>query len=234
MGWRAPDYRLDLDEVDRVLRESGPVITFVCSPNNPTGRAETPETVAAVLGTRARAWWWWTRPTGSSRRGARWSSGDGPGSERLAVVRTFSKTWSMAACRLGYLVADPEVVAACDMVALPYHLDAMTQLAGRLALRHVGGHGAAGGPARPRNGAASPAPWPPWTSSRGRRMPTSSFSGPCAGPAADVWADLLASSVLVRDCSTWPGLDGCLRVTVGTPAENDRFLAALGAALEEG
>ncbi len=53
------------------------------------------------------------------------------------VVRTFSKTWSMAACRLGYLVADPDVVAACDAVVLPYHLDAITQAAGRLALRHV-------------------------------------------------------------------------------------------------
>ena len=62
----------------------------------------------------------------------------GPGRERLVVVRTFSKTWSMAACRLGYLVAHPDVVAACESVALPYHLDAMTQAAGRLALRHVG------------------------------------------------------------------------------------------------
>jgi histidinol-phosphate aminotransferase len=34
--------------------------------------------------------------------------------------------------------------------------------------------------------------------------------------------------VLVRDCSSWPRLAGCLRVTVGTPAENDAFLAALG------
>ena len=45
--------------------------------------------------------------------------------------------------------------------------------------------------------------------------------------ATEVWHDLLDASVLVRDCSTWPGLDDCLRVTVGTPAENDRFLAAL-------
>jgi len=39
--------------------------------------------------------------------------------------------------------------------------------------------------------------------------------------------------VLVRDCSTWPGLDGCLRVTVGTPEENDRFLAALRQSIGE-
>jgi histidinol-phosphate aminotransferase len=38
----------------------------------------------------------------------------------------------------------------------------------------------------------------------------------------------LDAGVLVRDCSSWDGLGGCLRVTVGTPTENDRFLKALG------
>ena len=45
--------------------------------------------------------------------------------------------------------------------------------------------------------------------------------------AAEVWKGLVERSVLVRDCSSWPRLAGCLRVTVGTPAENDAFLAAL-------
>ena len=52
----------------------------------------------------------------------------------LVVVRTFSKTWSMAAARLGYLVAPAWVVADLEKVVLPYHLDAAKQLAGRLAL----------------------------------------------------------------------------------------------------
>jgi histidinol-phosphate aminotransferase len=46
-----------------------------------------------------------------------------------------------------------------------------------------------------------------------------------------VWADLVQRSILVRDCSSWPRLGGCLRVTVGTPVENDRFLAALSEVL---
>jgi histidinol-phosphate aminotransferase len=46
-----------------------------------------------------------------------------------------------------------------------------------------------------------------------------------------VWQGLVERSVLVRDCSAWPRLDGCLRVTVGTPEEGDAFLAALGAVL---
>ena len=49
--------------------------------------------------------------------------------------------------------------------------------------------------------------------------------------ASAVWEDLLGHSVLVRDVSGFPGLDGCLRVTIGTPSENDRFLSALREAL---
>jgi histidinol-phosphate aminotransferase len=43
----------------------------------------------------------------------------------------------------------------------------------------------------------------------------------------DVWQRLVDRSVLVRDCSGWPRLTDCLRVTVGTPGENDAFLEAL-------
>ena len=46
-------------------------------------------------------------------------------------------------------------------------------------------------------------------------------------PGREVWQALVDRSVLVRDCSGWPRLAGCLRVTVGTPDENDIFLTAL-------
>ena len=48
-----------------------------------------------------------------------------------------------------------------------------------------------------------------------------------------VWQGLLEHSVLVRDCSSWPRLDDCLRITVGTPEENDEFLAALADVMAE-
>jgi histidinol-phosphate aminotransferase len=50
---------------------------------------------------------------------------------------------------------------------------------------------------------------------------------PETADGAEVWKALVERSVLVRDCSSWPRLDGCLRVTIGTPAEDDAFLAAL-------
>jgi len=231
-AWRGPDHRVDLGAVDRLLEESQPLITFLCSPNNPTGRAESPEVVAHVL-ERApglvvvdEAYGQFAPHSALDpvRRGA-------PGTERLVVVRTFSKTWSMAACRLGYLVAHPDVVAACEAVVLPYHLDAVTQVAGRLALRHV---------------EAMEARVAVITEERGRiasalgELPVESWPSdanfilfrPTHRAARDVWNDLLDASVLVRDCSSWPGLDNCLRVTVGTPEENDRFLRALGSSLD--
>jgi histidinol-phosphate aminotransferase len=50
---------------------------------------------------------------------------------------------------------------------------------------------------------------------------------PTTVPGRRVWQGLLDRSVLVRDCSGWPRLADCLRVTIGTPQENDRFLDAL-------
>ena len=49
-----------------------------------------------------------------------------------------------------------------------------------------------------------------------------------SGDTADVHARFLEQGVLVRDLSSWPGCAGCLRVSIGTAAENDRFIAALG------
>ena len=147
------------------------------------------------------------------------------------MVRTFSKTWSMAAVRLGYLVGRPEVVEACELVALPYHLDAVKQLAGRLALRYRGRDGGPGGRCWPRSGDAWPAALAELAVETWPSDANFILFRPPAGTARDVWRGLLDRSVLVRDCSEWPGLTGCLRVTVGTPEENDRFLAALNESL---
>ena len=46
-----------------------------------------------------------------------------------------------------------------------------------------------------------------------------------------VWQGLVDRSVLVRNCSSWPRLSGCLRVTLGTAAENTKFLDALAEVL---
>jgi histidinol-phosphate aminotransferase len=144
----------------------------------------------------------------------------------MVVTRTFSKTWSMAGSRLGYLVGPTWLVDDLDKVVMPYHLDVAKQIAGRLALTFV--HEMESRvevvvAERDRLSAAMSA------------MAIDVFpSGanfvlfrPRHVTGRHVWQGLLDQSVLIRDCSGWPRLSDCLRVTVGTPAENDEFLTAL-------
>ena len=148
----------------------------------------------------------------------------------LVVTRTFSKTWSMAAARLGYLVGPAPVVADLERVALPYHLDALKQAAGRLAVRFVGEmEERVGLIVRERHrllAALGRLPVTVWPSQANFIL-----FRPEHRKGAEVWQGLLDRSVLVRDTSSWPRLADCLRVTVGTPEENDAFLAALAEVL---
>ena len=73
---------------------------------------------------------------------------------------------------------------------------------------------------------------PNGTGSNGTGTGTAATNGTGSnGAGRAVWQSLLDGGVLVRDCSSWEGLTDCLRVTVGTPEENDAFLAALRNAL---
>jgi histidinol-phosphate aminotransferase len=220
---RHDDFTLDLDEAKRALTTADPAVTFLCSPNNPTGLVE-PEAVVRDVAALAPGLVVVDEAYGQF---AGWSAlalvdDDLP----LVVVRTFSKTWSMAAARLGYLVGPRWVVEDLEKVALPYHLDAAKQIAGRLALgfvadmdervRHVVSE-------RERLTIALEAlPLDVWRSGANFVL-----FRPRAHDGRAVWQGLLDRSVLVRDCSGWPRLGGCLRVTIGTPAENDAFLCAL-------
>ena len=226
-GERGPDFSLDLDEVERVVSAHAPAITFLCSPNNPTGRLEPPEAVDRLLGlTRGLVVVDEAYGQFAPRSAIEQIADDRP----LVVVRTFSKTWSMAAARLGYLVGPAEIVRALEGVLLPYHLDTVKQAAGRLALRYK---------TEMEERVAS------IVEERGRLVaglsdlavdvwPSAAnfiLFRPQAGDGDAVWQGLLDRSVLVRNCASWPRLEGCLRVTVGTPEENDAFLAALAEVL---
>jgi histidinol-phosphate aminotransferase len=230
-GSRTDDFALDLDEVRRVTEGARPVITFLCSPNNPTGRADPPDQIRAVLALAPgllvvdEAYGHFAASSALEL-----IAEGGPGADRVAVVRTFSKTWSMAGMRLGYLIASPDVVRACELVALPYHLDAAKQLAGRLALEHVDEMETRVALIKEERGRIAAVladlPVETWPSDANFIL-----FRPLKVAAVEVWAHLLDASVLVRDCSEWPGLTGCLRVTVGLPEENDRFLAGLDESL---
>ncbi len=150
--------------------------------------------------------------------------------ERLVVSRTFSKAFRLAGLRLGYLFAHEWVVDDLRKVRLPYHLDAMTQVAGLVALEQQDAflaHRELTARERERilTGLRTRPDVEAWDSD-------ANFVLFRVADAAATFEGLLARGVLVRDFSTKPRLDGCLRVTVGTPDENEAFLAALAAVLD--
>jgi histidinol-phosphate aminotransferase len=222
-GERAADFSLELDEVQRVVRQHRPSVTFLCSPNNPTGLLEPAGNFGAVLAMEPgllvvdEAYGQFSDWTALSL-----VDEDVP----LVVTRTFSKTWSMAAARLGYLIGPTWVVRELDKVALPYHLDAAKQIAGRLALGFVDDM-----ELRVRNVVAQRAVIDAALSAMDIDVFPSSANfilfRPRGLPGGEVWQRLVDRSVLVRDCSSWPRLNGCLRVTVGTADENGVFIAAM-------
>jgi histidinol-phosphate aminotransferase len=223
LGARADDLSLDVDEVKRVLQVRDPAITFLCSPNNPTGMVEPPEAIKEVADLVPGL----LVVDEAYGQFADWSALELVDEDRpLVVTRTYSKTWSMAAARLGYLVGPSWLVAELDKVVLPYHLDVAKQVAGRVALRFVDEMNE-----RVRSLVAERER----LVARLRTMPVTVWpSGanfvlfrPESKPGHDVWQALLDRSILVRDTSSWPRLDGCLRVTIGTPDEDDAFLDAL-------
>ncbi len=227
VGARAADLSLDDAEVRRVLAESSPALTYVCSPNNPTGMIEALDTVRDLLGLVPgllvvdEAYSQFAPSTALDLIGE-----DVP----LVVTRTFSKTWSMAAARLGYLVGPTWVVAELEKVVLPYHLDTFKQAAGRIALDFVADmERRVAGLVEERGRVMAQLvdlPVEVWPSSANFVL-----FRPLERDGDTVWHDLVDQSVLVRNCSSWPGLDGCLRVTIGTADEDDCFLAALRKAL---
>ncbi len=223
-GARDDDFQIDTRHARDLLARAHPDLTFLCSPNNPTGRAEPPATVSVVCEAAPAL----VIVDEAYGQFSPWSAltlrGDAqPG---LVVTRTFSKTWAMAGARLGYLVADPAVVAACEAVVLPYHLSAQTQVAGLVALRHVPEMEARVARIAEERGRVAAAlgdlPVDSWPSDANFIL-----FRPRDRDAAEVWRSLLDRSVLIRNCASWDGLRGCLRVTIGTPDENDRFLHAL-------
>ncbi len=211
------------EEIVTLVAGDDTAVVLLCSPNNPTGNAEPRQRVDDVLSSVGGL----VVVDEAYAQFSPWTAVELLGSSpNLAVTRTFSKTWALAGLRLGYVLADPEVVEACERVALPYHLDAFKQAAGIAALVHVGamqervarlleerGRLEAGLRALPVD------VWPSdanFVLFRPRHLD---------GQA--VWRGLLERSVLVRDVGGYPRLDGCLRVTVGTYEETSRFLEAL-------
>lgn len=220
-GTRDPDFGLRPADAAAQVDRMRPDVVILCSPNNPTGTPLDPDVITAVYAATAgivvvdEAYHEFTPPGTPSATSLL------PGRERLVVSRTMSKAFAFAGARVGYLAADPALIDALRLVRLPYHLSSLTQAAARAALAHA--------PAmlrmvadiarqRDRIVAALPAlgyaPHPTWANFV--------LFGGVSDPRR-TWQGLYDRGVLVRDI----GMPGHLRVSAGTAAETDAFLAAM-------
>lgn len=220
-GQRDDDFRIDPDELASLAARAH--VTFLCSPNNPTAVAESPENVRRALDATEGI----VAVDEAYGQFASWTAQqyldeDVP----LVVLRTFSKTWAMAGMRLGYLLGPSWLVEQLWEVSLPYHLSQQTQAAGLLALQFEDEmHQRVDHLVRERQrmlAALADLPVRTWPSEANFIL-----LRPQGISGDEVWQRLVDRSVLVRNCSSWPRLADCLRVTVGTLEEDDRFLDAL-------
>lgn len=223
---RNDDFTLTPSAVSAAVGAADPEIVFLCSPNNPTGLIESPEVLDAAVASSTGL----VIVDEAYGQFSSWSAIDRVTDDgRVVVVRTFSKTWAMAGMRLGYVIAPAPVVEALDAVVLPYHLDVIKQKAGVLALKYRDEMNIRVSTIVEERGRIIAA-----LNDLNVRVWPSQANFILFRPSKDgevVWQDLVDRSVLVRDCSSWPGLEGCLRVTVGTPDENTAFITALTEAL---
>ncbi len=226
---RNADFTIDAAAMVDAVNAHDAAIAFVCSPNNPTGTLEplatierlVAETKAMVIVDEAYGQFAPRSVLDLDRRLL----------ERIIVVRTFSKTWALAGVRLGYTISAPSVIAGITQGLLPYHLSSLTQAAGLAALSTAPSMSLRIAHIIEQRGllvaGLAELPVTQWPSAANFIL-----FAPDDTDADDVWQQLVDRGVLVRNCAGWPGLSNCLRVTVGTTAENQQFLHALREVLQ--
>ena len=219
-----PDLEYDAPALARARREAGASVTIVCSPNNPTGsvlglddlRRLCEESDGLVVVDEAYHEF--------SRQSAVPLLADHP---NLVVLRTFSKAMAMAGLRLGYLLAAPEIVREVNKGRLPYNLNFFSQAAALAVLEQAPALGeTVGRLIAMRDQLVLDLATLPGVRVFPSRANFILFELAQADPR-QVFDHLYARGVLVRDVTSYPRLQRCLRVTVGSEDENAAFLAAL-------
>lgn len=224
---RAADFSLDTAAMVTAVASTDVAATIIASPNNPTGNAFARSGLTAVLdAARGLA----VIDEAYAQFTAASFIEDLAQYPHLAIVRTFSKAFALAGVRVGWIIAAESMLEAVCKSLPPYNVNVFSQEAALVALQRpelVSGRVEALVAERQRvsdalrtiDGVTVYPSEANFLLVRLRR------------PAAEVFEGLLQRGVLVRDVSRGPLLDNCLRVTIGTHAENNQFLDALRASV---
>lgn len=229
----AMPYGHDLAAFARVLKTRPDVsLVFIANPNNPTGTWNTPDEIVTFLEQVpphvivALDEAYWDYQDAATRADAR------PWLDRfpnLIVTRTFSKVYGIASLRAGYALSHPTIADLLNRVRQPFNNNSLALLAAELALddqAHVAKSVELNRVERARLVKE--------LTGRGLRVLPSQANFVTIGFGRDskpIHQGLLERGIIVRPMGSY-GLPQYLRVTVGTNAQNTRFLAALDEALK--
>lgn len=218
------DARFELDEpaMLRAIEEHRPSVVFLALPNNPTGTLWRPA-FALELAARHRdlvvvsdeAYCAYAGTTNLAHLAAH---------PNLVVMRTLSKV-GLAGLRVGYSVASPAIATVLEKVRPPYNLSALDQRAAEIAIEHLTAWSAD----RATDVVRERAKLAEALMARGIEVfPSAANLLLVRVPDAPaMWKKLADAGIVVRLFGTTGPLANCLRITVGTPAENELLLGAL-------
>ena len=222
---RLPDFSIDEEAVIARLTQGDIDYTIVTSPNNPSGNRvhtafvqrmlEAADTLVMV----DEAYFEFSRHTVRHLLEQY---------DNLVILRTFSKAFSLAGVRMGYLLGSERVLREFKKVRQPYSVDAVSQAIARVVFANRaeferGIEQIIEQRTRLLDELGATAGVQPFPSDANYIL----FRLADGIDASEVWQRLLDAGVLVRDFSRAPGLQNCLRVSVGTPEENTRFMEEL-------
>jgi histidinol-phosphate aminotransferase len=220
------DFGFDVDKLLEASKNSDVVV--ICTPNNPTGNLLERDALIALL----------KNARGLVLVDEAYHEFSGQTAfpllseyRNLVVLRTFSKAMAMAGLRFGYMMAHPEITREINKAKLPYNVNIFTLVAAETVIeRHSVLNRGIASLIQERERVFAELQ---------KRAAVRAFPSKAnfilmrtAKPARELFDALYRHGVLVRDVSSYPLLDRCLRISIGTPDENNRFLAALDQALE--
>ncbi|MDQ2975343.1 MAG: histidinol-phosphate transaminase [Acidobacteriota bacterium] len=218
------ELQFDLAALLEKIEEAQPAVTIICSPNNPTGCVISDKELIVLL---------------KAARGLivvdeAYHEFAGHSvvelldeHENLVVLRTFSKAMAMAALRVGYLLASPELVQEISKAVLPYNLNAFSQTAAEVSIEMFEARlkplvEAICAERDRLYGELSSIPGLVPVQSRANFMVVRSSKEP-----KRIFAKLWERDILIRDVSGYSMLKDYFRVSVGTPEENDLLIMKL-------
>ena len=223
-----PDFSMDTEAMLSAA-DSKTRLMFICSPNNPTGNSFPVEQIEDILERFGgvvvldEAYIDFSVRPSLTSLVKRYPN--------LIVLQTLSKAWGMAGLRIGLAIADPAVIALMSKVKYPYNINVLAQKMALMKLDEATKDKAVAEIVGQRfrlEKELAKCPEVKGIYSSDANFLLVRFENP-----DEVYERLLAGGVIVRNRSKVSGCEGCLRITVGTPVENDRLLRLLSSSVSE-